>query len=142
VVTVVALALAGWLVSRRRTAAAAYVLGRDGGDLGALAAAQGGRRPHPPVFDEPVATALGGSFPSGHTFAATAVCTCALLVLLPSVHAPRARRALLAVGVLVPLAVACTRVLLGVHYPTDVVGGLLVGAGWALACGAVLRSRR
>ena len=35
-------------------------------------------------------------------------------------------------GVLIALAVAWSRVYLGVHYPTDVVAGLLLGWSWAL----------
>jgi membrane-associated phospholipid phosphatase len=88
-----------------------------------------------PVFDQPVDAALGASFPSGHSLGAAAVWTALAVVLLPRVR----RRALLLLGaVLVAATVAASRVLLGVHYPSDVVAGLLMGAGWTAVCAAVL----
>ena len=46
----------------------------------------------------------------------------------------RRRRAVLAVAVVVPVVVAATRVLLGVHFLSDAVAGLVLGAGWAAVC--------
>lgn len=89
-----------------------------------------------PVFEDPVASARGASFPSGHAAGAAALYLAAAIVL--PVLLPRiSRRLLLAVAVVVPLVVASTRVLLGVHYPSDVVAGLLLGWGWVAACAAV-----
>ncbi len=42
------------------------------------------------------------------------------------------REAAIALGVLIAIAVAWSRVYLGVHYPTDVAAGLLLGWSWAL----------
>lgn len=94
-----------------------------------------------PLFEVPVATALGASFPSGHALGAAAFWSAALLVVLPLVGRA-ARRAALVVAVLVPLAVAASRVLLGVHYLSDVVAGLVLGAGWTAVCAAILVSWR
>lgn len=86
-----------------------------------------------PVFDEPVDTALGAAFPSGHTLAAAAVWTAVALLLLPRVRtAP-----VVAVTAAVVIAVAASRVLLGVHYLSDVVAGVLLGVGWTAVCAAV-----
>jgi undecaprenyl-diphosphatase len=92
-----------------------------------------------PVFDEPVATALGGSFPSGHALGSAAFWTTTAVVLAPSVRRPRL---LLAGAVVVALLVAASRVLLGVHYLTDVTGGLLLGLGWAAVLTAVFTAWR
>ena len=74
------------------------------------------------------------SFPSGHT-AATVVLWGALAVLASE----RARSALVrglfvALAVAVPLVVAASRMYRGMHYLTDVLGGLLLGWLWLLAC--------
>jgi undecaprenyl-diphosphatase len=72
----------------------------------------------------------GYSFPSGHTMVACAMYG-ALVVLLWR-HAPsRAGRALLvAACAALILAIALSRIYLGVHYPSDIVGGLLAGGAW------------
>ena len=86
-----------------------------------------------PAFDLPVATAFGYSFPSGHALGGSAFWLSTAVVLLPFVRAG-ARRWLLAAAVLVGLLVAASRVLLGVHYLSDVVGGLVLGFGWTAVC--------
>ena len=80
-----------------------------------------------PALAHPVAHAHGFSFPSGHAFGSAALYASLAVVLGPRV--PFAAR--LALAVLPPLVVATTRVMLGVHFPSDVVAGLF--AGWAVA---------
>ncbi len=82
-----------------------------------------------PSLEEPVASAAGASFPSGHAMASTVAYGALLLVLLPLV--PRRRRSL-AIGATVTLvlAIGFTRLALGVHYVTDVLGGFALGAAW------------
>ncbi|GHE26750.1 phosphatase PAP2 family protein [Streptomyces vinaceus] len=115
-----------WLLWRRalRLAVWAACTATVGGLVGLLVKNAVERaRPHLP---EPVAHAPGFSFPSGHAMTATTSCAVLLLVLLPLV--PRAWRplpwALAAVSV---VGVGCTRVALGVHWVSDVVGGWLLG---------------
>ncbi|MFF5103702.1 phosphatase PAP2 family protein [Streptomyces sp. NPDC000134] len=81
-----------------------------------------------PVWPDPVDSAHYAAFPSGHAMTATVVC--GLLVwLLRRYGAPRAlRRAALAVAVVSVAGVGLTRIWLGVHWPTDVLGGWLLGA--------------
>jgi undecaprenyl-diphosphatase len=52
---------------------------------------------------------------------------------------PAVRRGLpvLLAAVALAVAVAASRVLLGVHFLTDVVGGVLLGLGWTAVCAAV-----
>ncbi|MFV0137467.1 phosphatase PAP2 family protein [Streptomyces sp. HMX87] len=91
----------------------------------ALKAAVGRDRP---VWPDPVDSAHYASFPSGHVMTATLVCGL-LLWLLHHYGAPRAlRSAALSVAVVSAVGVALTRVWLGVHWTTDVVGGWLLGA--------------
>ncbi|MEU9241956.1 phosphatase PAP2 family protein [Streptomyces sp. NPDC048385] len=81
-----------------------------------------------PVWPDPVDSAHYAAFPSGHTMTATVVCGL-LLWLLHRRGTRRAiwRTALAAAGVSV-VGVGLTRVWLGVHWPSDVLGGWLLGA--------------
>ena len=46
-------------------------------------------------------------------------------------RSPAARRVALALAALLSLAIGVSRVYLGSHYPTDVIGGLLLGSAWS-----------
>lgn len=70
------------------------------------------------------------SFPSGHTFAAIAIVSFTIFVLVRThTGMPKvARTVLAAVAVLWPILIAFTRIYLGVHWPTDILGSFLIGA--------------
>lgn len=75
------------------------------------------------------------SFPSGHAVNSVAVFVLAALLL------PAARRCLWLVLAFVMAAAIClSRMMLGVHYPSDILGGVLIGAAWVLAGLAVVRA--
>jgi len=82
-----------------------------------------------PVVDLPVASAPGNSFPSGHALGSMVAYGALVLVFLPAVR-PRLRPVLVAVAALVVAAVGATRVALGVHFLSDVLGGWLLGLAW------------
>ena len=71
----------------------------------------------------------GSSFPSGH--ATTAAATFAGIALLWGMGKPRRTKVVLAAGAAgIAAAVATSRVLLGVHWLTDVIAGLALGWAW------------
>ncbi|MGC9475579.1 phosphatase PAP2 family protein [Streptomyces sp. WG4] len=94
-----------------------------------------------PVWPDPVDSAHYAAFPSGHAMTATFVC--GLLVwLLHHYDAPRGVRvSALAVAVVSVAGVGVTRVWLGVHWATDVVGGWLLGT-LVVAVAALVHGRR
>ena len=85
-----------------------------------------------PRLDEPIATAFGKSFPSGHAFTATALYGALLLCFLP-VIAKRWRAWAIGFYVVLVCAIAFSRLALGVHFVTDVVGGIVLGGAWLAA---------
>jgi membrane-associated phospholipid phosphatase len=81
-----------------------------------------------PVFNVPVATAPGYSFPSGHALNTMIVGAGAVVLGWSATRSrPGARAALLAGAAALVLVTGFDRVGLGVHYPSDVVGGWLIG---------------
>jgi membrane-associated phospholipid phosphatase len=92
-----------------------------------------------PTFN-PAAATLGPSFPSGHS--ATAAAFYATAALLIGRWRPRRTRAVLT-GLAAGLAVgvATTRVLLDVHWVTDVIGGLSLGWAWFALCAIAFGGR-
>jgi membrane-associated phospholipid phosphatase len=85
-----------------------------------------------PVLEEPIATAFGQSFPSGHAFTSTAMYGALLLTFLPVVP-KRMRRWAIGFYVLLVAAIAFSRLALGVHFLSDVLGGIALGAAWLIA---------
>jgi membrane-associated phospholipid phosphatase len=77
----------------------------------------------------PDAASLGPSFPSGHSATAAAFYAAAALVIGRGLHG-RVQRAIAALAVATGVAVAASRVLLDLHWLSDVVGGLALGGAW------------
>ena len=80
-----------------------------------------------PVVEDALVHAGGTSFPSGHAFAIAATGTTVTLLLWPMLG-PRGRVVVPTIAAVLTLATGADRVLLGAHYPSDVVGGILLGA--------------
>ena len=88
----------------------------------------------------PAAASLGPSFPSGHSATSAAFYAAAALILGRRLGRG-GRRLLAAVAVAFAVAVAGSRVLLDLHWLSDVVGGLAVGWGWFALCAAIFGGR-
>jgi len=92
-----------------------------------------------PTFN-PIAAHLGPSFPSGHSTTAAAFYAAAALILGRGAS-PRTR-ALLAGGAAgIAVAVASTRVMLDVHWLSDVIAGLALGWAWFAICSVAFGGR-
>lgn len=138
VVAPLALLAWGWLVSRgRRQAAMAVVLCAIGATVISSLVKVAVDRPRPPVHH--LVAVSSASFPSGHATESSAFYL-ALLIALCSPRLARPLKVLLAALVIcIVLAIGFSRLYLGVHYPTDVGGGLLLGSAWTASVMTRLR---
>ena len=128
-----------WLVRRRAWWTAAWVVVAAAGisPLTTLLKDAVGRLR--PQFADGGAVYQSLSYPSGHSSGIATLVT-VLLVLAWPLLAPPARRAWLALGVALVLLVGLTRMWLGVHYLSDVVGGWALGLGWTLLVALAFRA--
>jgi undecaprenyl-diphosphatase len=125
----VILATAVILVIRRRWRLAVYLLVTGAGALvldPVLKDLVGRLRP---VVAHPVAHGTGNSFPSGHSLGSIVCYGAVFLVFLPAVRG-RWRTAFTAATITLIALIGISRLLLGVHYVSDVVGAWAVGIAW------------
>lgn len=94
------------------------------------------RRPRPELFPRPALHSF--SFPSGHAFAT--LCLLVMVAALAWRYLPGLLRwPVLALALLLAFGIGASRVYLGVHYPSDVIGGWFAAGAWL---GAVATWRR
>jgi undecaprenyl-diphosphatase len=122
-------AAAAVLALRRRWQLTAYLLVTGAGALvldPVLKALVGRLRP---VVAHPIAHGNGNSFPSGHALGSIVCYGALFLVFLPATRGTW-RRVFTAVIVTLIAAIGISRLLLGVHYLSDVLGGWSLGITW------------
>ena len=138
VLVIITFTVAGYLFLARKYAAAWLMLiavwgGIALSDLLKFAFA----RPRPNLVS-PAARVFTTSFPSGHaTLSAITYLTIAAL-LAQSQSSAKIGRYFVVLAALLTILIGTSRIYLGVHYPTDVLGGWCIGAAWALGCWVVM----
>lgn len=126
------------LLDRKRPIAIFMLLSVLGGWLLSTMLKLGVARPRPEIVPHLIEV-HDLSFPSGHAML-SAVTYLTLGALLARAQIYQSTRIyVMAVAVFLTLIIGFSRIYLGVHYPTDVLGGWCAGATWALACWMVAR---
>lgn len=128
------------LLAARRSSPAIAVAGARLSELGMESLVKSVLGRPRPVFIPPLATAPGPSFPSGHSAGSAAVFSVLVLLAMPRLSG-RWRRRGLGVGavLLLVLVIAASRVVLGVHFPSDALAGLALGFGCGVGAFTVAR---
>jgi undecaprenyl-diphosphatase len=116
----------------RRVEAALVVIAYIGSQLSTHLVKSVLDRPRPD-FDPAVSLPGTAAYPSGHASAAVAVLLC-LAVVWPV-------RGSMSVAVAVAIAIGLSRITLGVHWVSDVVGGWALGVAWLGLCLALRKAR-
>ncbi|MDX6628002.1 MAG: hypothetical protein QOH00_248 [Gaiellales bacterium] len=89
----------------------------------------------------PIAATLGPSFPSGHSSTAASFYA-AVAFMLARRRSARVRALLAGAAGAIAVAVAASRVLLDVHWVSDVIAGLMLGWAWFALCAVAFGGRR
>ncbi len=97
-----------------------------------------------PTTIAPLVEVTGFSFPSGHSLAATAIYLTFAILSARHFTSVKQRAAIFLLAAFVSLLIGLTRIYLGVHYPTDVASGMLLGSALAFlaAAGTLELTRR
>jgi len=125
------------LVRRMPTLFTTWVAVFAGGGLLEQVLKRAVHRSRPP-YGTAYLTGVSFSFPSGHAMASMLGCAMVLYVVFIIARPRRLVRTLLAsLAAVYLLLVGASRIYLGVHYPSDVLGGWAAGAAWVAICVSV-----
>lgn len=131
VLTLVTLSVIAFLLLTRRRSTAFLVAGSVvGATVLASLLKWGFDRPRPDLVPHGVAV-YSASFPSSHAMLSAAVYLTLGALLARTQARVRVKVFLLGVAVFVTVLIGVSRIYLGVHWPTDVLGGWVLGAAWA-----------
>lgn len=132
VLTLVTAATLGFLLLMRHPRLAGVLLGSVAGGMAlSMVLKLGFDRQRPDLVPHVVPTHTA-SFPSGHAMLSAIVWLTMAALVARAVPLRRGRAYVVGVGIFVALLVGCSRVYLGVHWPTDVLAGWAMGAAWAV----------
>lgn len=120
------------LIARRPRTALLVAVSVIGGMLLVVSLKAGFDRPRPDLLLHGAPVYTQGSFPSGHAMLSATVYLTLGALLTRLQAALRVRLYLLGAAVLLTMLVGCSRIYLGVHWPTDVLAGWGIGAAWAM----------
>ncbi len=138
VLSAVAFAVIGYLaLAGKRHAATTVAVAVAGGFLLSSALKWGFARPRPDLVPHGQAV-YTQSFPSSHAMLSAVVYLTLGALLARTQPRRRVKLYFLAVAGVLTVVVGVSRVYLGVHWPTDVLAGWTVGAGWAFLCWLVM----
>lgn len=128
----------GYLLQGRHKAATLILVAVLGGLVIALLLKQSFDRPRPDLVPHG-SYVYTKSFPSGHAMlSAIAYLTLGSMIVRTCGH-KRTKVYIITISMLITLLVGISRIYLGVHWPTDVLGGWAAGASWALICWLIAR---
>ena len=138
VLTIVTLGCAAFLVVSGKWRTAAFVVASVAGGVAVSSLLKlGFARPRPDLVPHSVVV-FTNSFPSGHAMMSAIVYLTLGNLLARSQHSVAIKVYLMSLALFLTLLVGVSRVYLGVHWPSDVLAGWAVGAGWALICWLVM----
>ena len=133
------LAICGFLLLQRMGRTAAFVLvATAGGWLLNVVLKELFQRARPAVVPH-LQAVMSLSFPSGQAMTSAAVYLTLGALTMRVADRRLTKVYCMGMAMLVTFLVGVTRIFLGVHYPTDVLAGWMVGLTWALACWTVER---
>jgi uncharacterized membrane protein YoaK (UPF0700 family)/membrane-associated phospholipid phosphatase len=123
--------------ARDRRGLLQLTLAAVGGGLGSTVLKQALERERPSLSLRLVEVS-SWSYPSGHSLASACIYLTLASLLAQRLPRPSQRAAANTVALIVSLCIGCSRAYLGVHYPSDIAAGFLLGSGWALLVGAAV----
>jgi undecaprenyl-diphosphatase len=134
VLTLVVLAVIGFLLLQTRHRTALFVVATWlSGELVTSGLKHAFNRPRPTIVP-PLREVFSTSFPSGHAMESAIVYLTLGAILMRVAEDRLTKVYCLGIAVLLTVLVGTSRVYLGVHYPTDVIGGWTIGFAWASIC--------
>ncbi len=132
VLTLVTVLVLGFLVLRRKRASAQFLTVAIIGGLSlSLLMKTGFSRPRPDLLPQSIEVSTA-SFPSGHSVMAAVTYLTLAVMLAQTEDQPRMRAYYIICAIVLSVLVGISRIYLGVHWPSDVLAGWMLGTAWSL----------
>ncbi len=95
-----------------------------------------------PVLENPFVTLASFGFPSGHTMGTTLLCGSLAIIGATAVNGFGKRAGFFLLAAVWVMVIGASRIYLGAHYLTDVIGGFTAGVAWLAVCWTAVESLR